>query len=84
MSVGRIHGNSASRYTWLAALSAPCFVEVVIQRPHAADRIDLKHRSVHRIRYLELAPLNFAATRARLDARELEAELGPLTVPAAL
>ncbi len=36
-----------------------------------------------RDRYLELAPLNFAATRARLDAKELEAELGPLTVPAA-
>jgi hypothetical protein len=35
-------------------------------------------------RYLELAPLNFAATRARLVAEELEAELGPLTVPAAL
>lgn len=35
-------------------------------------------------RYLELAPLNFAATRARLDAIELDAELGPLTVPAAL
>jgi transposase len=35
-------------------------------------------------RYLELAPLNFAATRARLDAAELAAELGPLTVPAAL
>jgi transposase len=32
-------------------------------------------------RYLELAPLNFAATRARLDAKELAAELGPLTVP---
>lgn len=35
-------------------------------------------------RYLELAPLNFAATRARLNLVELEAELGPLTVPAAL
>ena len=35
-------------------------------------------------RYLELAPLNFAATRARLDAKELEAELGPLTVPPAV
>jgi hypothetical protein len=34
-------------------------------------------------RYLELAPLNFAATRARLDVTQLEAELGPLTVPAA-
>lgn len=33
-------------------------------------------------RHLELAPLNFAATRARLDAAQLEAELGPLTVPA--
>ncbi len=34
-------------------------------------------------RYLELAPLNFATTRARLDVTQLEAELGPLTVPAA-
>lgn len=34
-------------------------------------------------RHLELAPLNFAATRARLLPEELEAELGPLTVPAA-
>lgn len=35
-------------------------------------------------RHLELAPLNFAATRARLDAEELAAELGPLTVPTLL
>jgi transposase len=34
-------------------------------------------------RHLELAPLNFAATRARLVPEELEAELGPITVPAA-
>ena len=34
-------------------------------------------------RYLELAPLNFAATRARLDATQLAAELGLLTVPVA-
>lgn len=33
-------------------------------------------------RHLELGPLNFAATRARLDPEELAAELGPLTVPA--
>jgi hypothetical protein len=33
-------------------------------------------------KHLELAPLNFAATRARLDPEELAAELGPLTVPA--
>lgn len=32
-------------------------------------------------RYLELAPLFFAATRARLDATELALEIGWLTVP---
>ena len=32
-------------------------------------------------RYLELAPKYWKATRARLSAEELEAELGPLTVP---
>lgn len=32
-------------------------------------------------RYLELAPLFFAATRARLDPAQLDRELGPLTVP---
>lgn len=34
-------------------------------------------------RYLELAPKTWLATRARLDPAELEAELGPLTVPPA-
>lgn len=33
-------------------------------------------------RYLELAPKYWLATRARLDATELEQELGPLTIPA--
>lgn len=32
-------------------------------------------------RYLELAPLFFGATRARLDAAELALEIGWLTVP---
>lgn len=32
-------------------------------------------------RYLELGPKTWIATRARLDPNELEAELGPLTVP---
>ena len=32
-------------------------------------------------RYLELSPRYWVATRARLDAGELAAELGPLTVP---
>ncbi len=32
-------------------------------------------------RYLELAPKYWRATSARLDAAQLEAELGPLTVP---
>lgn len=34
-----------------------------------------------RDRYLELAPKYWAATRARLDPRELAMEIGPLTVP---
>ncbi|MCI0672406.1 MAG: IS66 family transposase, partial [Myxococcaceae bacterium] len=34
-----------------------------------------------RERYLELSPKHWAATRARLDAAELAAEVGPLTVP---
>jgi transposase len=34
-----------------------------------------------RDRYLELAPKYWAKTRARLDPRELAAEVGPLTVP---
>jgi transposase len=32
-------------------------------------------------RYLELAPKYWAATRARLDPKQLAAEIGPLTVP---
>jgi transposase len=32
-------------------------------------------------RYLELAPKYWSATRARLDVRQLAAELGPLTIP---
>jgi len=32
-------------------------------------------------RYLELAPKYLPATRARLDVRQLAAELGPLTIP---
>jgi hypothetical protein len=32
-------------------------------------------------RYLELAPKYWAATRARLDPKELDAEIGPITVP---
>jgi len=34
-----------------------------------------------RDRYLELCPRDWPATRARLDAAQLEAELGPLTIP---
>ncbi len=34
-----------------------------------------------RDRYLELCPRDWPATRARLDAAELERELGPLTLP---
>jgi transposase len=34
-------------------------------------------------RYLELAPKYWRATRERLDAAQLEAELGPLTIPEA-
>jgi transposase len=35
-----------------------------------------------RDRYLELAPRHWLATRDRLDAAELERELGPLSIPA--
>ncbi len=44
---------------------------------------DLVRVLVHwpRDRYLELVPLFWRATRARLDARELELPFGPLTVP---
>ena len=35
-------------------------------------------------RYLELCPHAFAATRARLDPAELDLEIGPLTIPAAI
>ncbi len=35
-----------------------------------------------RERFLELAPAYWAHTRARLDPTELDAELGPITVPA--
>jgi hypothetical protein len=34
-----------------------------------------------RDRFLELAPAYWAQTRARLDLKELEAELGHVTVP---
>lgn len=34
-----------------------------------------------KVRYLELAAKYWSATRARLDARQLAAEFGPLTVP---
>ena len=34
-----------------------------------------------RERYLELAPKYWPATRAQLDPVQLEAELGPLTIP---
>jgi transposase len=34
-----------------------------------------------RTRFLELAPAYWAQTRSRLDPKELEAELGPVTVP---
>ena len=37
-----------------------------------------------RERYLELAPKYWRETRARLDAAQLDAELGPLTIPPAL
>ena len=34
-------------------------------------------------RYLELAPRYWKTTRARLDTAEVDAEIGPLTVPPA-
>jgi transposase len=56
-------------------------------RLHSLDP-ELYLRDVFRVfphwprdRYLELSPRDWTATRARLDAAELEAELGPLIVP---
>jgi hypothetical protein len=40
-----------------------------------------RHAHWPRDRYLELSPRDWPATRARLDAAELESELGPLTIP---
>lgn len=71
-----------------AAQSAGAFLSLIVQaarlEPEAYLR-DLLRVLPHwpEDRHLELAPLNFAATRARLVPEELEAELGPITVPAA-
>jgi transposase len=64
----------------LFSLSASCKLHGLDPEAYLRDLIRVL---VHwpRDRYLELAPRYWAATRARLDPRELELPLGHLTVP---
>lgn len=86
---------AAARRTWLffgsddhASAAANLFSLVASCKLHGLDPEDY-FRDVLRVmphwprdRYLELTPLRWAATRARLDATEVEREYGRLTVPA--
>jgi transposase len=85
---------SVGRKAWLfvgsddhAEAAANLFSLIASCRLHGLDPElylrDLIRVLVHwpRDRYLELAPKYWAATRARLDPRELELPLGHLTVP---
>ena len=49
--------------------------EPLVHPCSVGERVDSRDR------YLELAPKYWRATRARLDPRELERELGHITVP---
>jgi transposase len=86
---------AAARRTWLffgsddhASAAANLFSLVASCKLHGIDPEDY-FRDVIRVmphwprdRYLELTPLRWVATRARLDADELRREYGRLTVPA--
>lgn len=71
------HGQSAAH---LFSLVASCRLHKLDPEAYLRDLFRvLAHWPKHR--YLELAPKYWAATRARLDPRELALEIGPLTVP---
>lgn len=87
---------AVGRKAWLfvgsddhAVATANLFTLIASAKLHGLDPEaylrDLIRVLVHwpKDRYLELTPLFWAATRARLDARELELPFGPLKVPEA-
>jgi transposase/uncharacterized coiled-coil protein SlyX len=95
-SEGALRRIAVGRHAWLfsgsddhAEAAGHIFSLIASARLHELDP-ETYLRDLFRVlphwpkeRNLELAPKYWAATRARLDARELELELGPLTVPPA-
>ena len=86
---------AAARKSWLffgsddhASAAANLFSLVASCKLHGLDPEDYLQDVIRvmphwpRDRYLEITPLRWAATRARLDAQELRREYGRLTVPA--
>jgi len=71
------HAQSAAN---LFSLIASCQLHHLDAEAYLADVIRVLPYWP-RDRYLELAPKYWAATRARLDPRQLERPLGPITVP---
>jgi hypothetical protein len=74
------HANAAAN---LFSLVASCQLHGLDPEAYLAEIIRIVPLWP-RDRYIELAPKYWATTRARLDPAELERELGPLTVPAAM
>lgn len=96
LSEGELRAIAVGRGAWLfvgsddhAQATANLFTLIASCKLHGLDPEaylrDLLRVLVHwpRDRYLELTPLFWAKTRAKLDPRELELPFGPLTVPAA-
>jgi hypothetical protein len=84
-------GLAVGRGAWLfvgsddhAQATANIFTLIASCKLHRLDPEALLRVLVHwpRDRYLELTPLLWTQTRARLDPRELEPPFGHLTVPA--
>jgi hypothetical protein len=71
------HAQSAAN---LFSLIASCQLHDLDAEAYLADVIRVLPYWP-RDRYLELAPKYWAATRARLDPKQLERPLGPITVP---
>jgi hypothetical protein len=64
----------------LFSLVASCKLHGLDPEPYFTDVIHVMPYWP-RDRYLELTPKYWSVTRARLDPRELERPLGPITVP---
>lgn len=77
---GDDHGEATAN---LYSLIASCQLHGVDPEAYLAEVIHVMPYWP-RARYLELAPKNWASTRARLSAKELARELGPITVPEAV